>query len=285
MHKPRAISDTIGILVKTCFRFMKYLLIIIALITSSGCSTMQKLANDDRRLTITPTWHRITEAANRAISDPGTIIPAAAAIAVAMTGKDREWALDAYKNHYLFGNDDDAHLQSERGREFLYLLMASTAFAAEPVTDENRYTEGALLATTEFATISATTLATRILKKNISRKIPNYDPTKPDDESFPSNHATEPFAAAAVIRRNLDRADISEGWKNTINGISYFTASAASWARIEMGLHYPTDQLLSAAVGNFVGLFVHDAFILNPKLSLTLVPDRERFYAGIGYRF
>jgi hypothetical protein len=52
-----------------------------------------------------------------------------------------------------------------------------------------------------------------------------------------------------------------------------------------MGLHYPTDQLLSAAIGNFVGLFVHDAFILNPNLDLDLRVSQTSFHTGLTVHF
>jgi hypothetical protein len=35
----------------------------------------------------------------------------------------------------------------------------------------------------------------------------------------------------------------------------------ASWARLEGNYHYPSDVLLGAALGNFIGRFLNDAFI------------------------
>ncbi len=250
----------------------------------SGCSTISSLHNDDKGLTFSPTWERVTTAAENALYDPGTWIPAAATVAVAVSGKDKEWALDTFNTRPLFKNQD-AHQISEQTRELLYLGMVATALPAQPITTENRYLEGLTMATAQFATISATTLATGVLKKNISRKIPNYDPLQPDDESFPSNHATEPFAAVAVIRRNSDRLNVSDGWKTVIKSTAYVTASVSAWARIEMGLHYPTDQLLSAAIGNFIGLFVHDAFLLSPDINLKFSLYKEKVTSELNLRF
>ncbi len=37
--------------------------------------------------------------------------------------------------------------------------------------------------------------------------------------------------------------------------------AATAWARIEAKRHYPTDVLAGAALGNFIGAFINDAFI------------------------
>jgi hypothetical protein len=53
-------------------------------------------------------------------------------------------------------------------------------------------------------------------------------------------------------------------------GFGYATA----WARIEAGAHYPTDVLAGAALGNFVSLFVHDAFLGGDcSVSVTVTPQ------------
>jgi len=37
--------------------------------------------------------------------------------------------------------------------------------------------------------------------------------------------------------------------------------AGTGWARIEASKHYPTDVLVGAALGNFIALLVHDAFL------------------------
>ena len=38
-------------------------------------------------------------------------------------------------------------------------------------------------------------------------------------------------------------------------------AAMTAWARIEKNWHYPTDVLVGAALGNFLGGFIHNAFM------------------------
>ena len=49
-------------------------------------------------------------------------------------------------------------------------------------------------------------------------------------------------------------------------------AAGTAWARVEGGVHYPSDNLFGAALGNFVATFVHDAFLpaqTNTRFSAT----------------
>jgi hypothetical protein len=46
-----------------------------------------------------------------------------------------------------------------------------------------------------------------------------------------------------------------------------------SWARIEAGVHFPSDTLFSVALGNFIASFVNDAFLgAGPTDTLGLQP-------------
>ncbi len=53
--------------------------------------------------------------------------------------------------------------------------------------------------------------------------------------------------------------------KTSFRAIAWGTA----WARVEGGKHYPSDVLFGAALGNFVAIFVRDAFL--PAESRTRV--------------
>jgi len=44
-------------------------------------------------------------------------------------------------------------------------------------------------------------------------------------------------------------------------------ASGTAWARVEAGVHYPSDVLAGAALGNFLTAFIHDAFLNLPEES------------------
>ncbi len=55
--------------------------------------------------------------------------------------------------------------------------------------------------------------------------------------------------------------DIPLWAKYSINTVSYAAASGSAYQRVESGLHSFSDQMYSAAVGNFISIFIHDAFM------------------------
>lgn len=77
--------------------------------------------------------------------------------------------------------------------------------------------------------------------------------------SFPSGHAVFYFAIAAVVSRYYPKTGI----------IFFLAALNLSLARIQAGLHWPSDILGGAVIGVAVGLLIHSAVkkILKPKTS------------------
>ncbi len=60
--------------------------------------------------------------------------------------------------------------------------------------------------------------------------------------------------------------------KTSFRALAWGTA----WARVEGGRHYPSDVLFGAALGNFVAIFVRNAFLpANPKTRITAVISRR----------
>jgi len=55
-------------------------------------------------------------------------------------------------------------------------------------------------------------------------------------------------------------------------------AAGTAWARVEGGVHYPSDVLAGMALGHFVAAFINDAFMgLNDSatgsVALALTPE------------
>ena len=75
--------------------------------------------------------------------------------------------------------------------------------------------------------------------------------------SFPSGHAAFSFAIAAVVSRYYPKTSI----------LFFLAALNLSVARVQAGLHWPTDILVGAIIGIAVGLFIHAIAkkLLNPK--------------------
>jgi membrane-associated phospholipid phosphatase len=81
---------------------------------------------------------------------------------------------------------------------------------------------------------------TSVLKATVGRERPNVE----DDESFPSGHASNAFALAAVAERHY-------GWKAGVP--AYALASLVAVSRLQRNKHYLSDVMAGATLGYLVG--------------------------------
>jgi membrane-associated phospholipid phosphatase len=80
--------------------------------------------------------------------------------------------------------------------------------------------------------------------------------------------------ASENLRRSTLRRSVRLGLGAGIETL----AAGTAWARVEAGAHYPSDVLAGAALGRFVSVLLHDAFLDSstpPIVSLELAPDRQ----------
>ena len=128
-----------------------------------------------------------------------------------------------------------------------------------------------------------TTLSVQILKNGITRYRPYVVlddivsrskhhgdfPREVDRESFPSGHAAQAFALATSISLSYPR------W--------FVIAPAALWAsgvalsRPWLGVHFPSDVLVGAAIGAGFAVLIH---VLDPYITPKSLLDRELQPAG-----
>jgi membrane-associated phospholipid phosphatase len=104
-----------------------------------------------------------------------------------------------------------------------------------------------------FATESVTT----VFKRGVARR----RPSGVNNRSFPSGHTSAAFAAGTLARRNV----AASGFNSTITralDVGFVSLGVGtSWARVEAGMHYPSDVFAGAALGYFVAALVNDAFV------------------------
>ena len=81
---------------------------------------------------------------------------------------------------------------------------------------------------------------TTLLKEVVHRERPNGE----DDLSFPSGHASNAFALAAVAERHY-------GWKAGVP--AYTLASLVAVSRLQRNKHYLSDVMAGATLGYIVG--------------------------------
>ena len=215
------------------------------------------------------------EALVSSLRDPATWMPAAGAVLFAASGQDAVVAEWAARETPLFGSTERALQASNDLRTVTHVAMLSTTLLRNDAR-EWRTWGGQFVATTTAANIAGPI-------KNLTGRT---RPDASDDESFPSAHATAAFAYAAIGSRNLDASDLSPPVRRSMKIGLTTLAAATSWARVEGGVHYPSDILAGAALGNFVSTIINDTLLSshpNVRLGMSLGADGGE--ASITWRF
>lgn len=243
------------------------LVLVLPLLSSLGCAST---GNEG----FWPDRHEWSQALGTATRSAATWGPAAAAAAIAVSGRDDDLAAWAARETPLFGSTERALAASDDLRLATHVAMTLTALATE--ADEHRWRKRIERLLVENGAAVATTTVTRGLKELTHRTRPDGA----DDLSFPSGHASRSFAYSAAARRNLRFTRLRPGLRRGLGfGIDALAAGTA-WARVEGGVHYPSDVLAGAALGNFVAVLVHDAFF-DSGPEVTVIPSLTRDHLAI----
>ena len=88
-----------------------------------------------------------------------------------------------------------------------------------------------------------------------------------------------------MTRRNVALMRLPRWADYSLIGASYLSSSISALVRVEQGGHSFGDQLISASVGNFIGLFMHDLFLLKDDVSVQTVITPQRAGFMITYRY
>jgi len=254
------------------------MVLMLGVAIASGCAT------SERGLTARDYWpsgRRFKQAAKNAVKSPGTWIPLIGVGVVSIDDWDQhisEWAVE---NTPVFGSTGNASDASGYLKSATSVAMVGTALAV-PNADGpwERKPERLLL---EVGAVQLSNLATSVLKSVTDRERPDGE----DDRSFPSGHASQSSARATLACRNVDQIpSLSKGWRTTLKTSFRVIAAGTAWARVEAGKHYPSDVLFGSALGNFVAVFVYDAFVpadTTTRVDLTL--SREEISFSVAFSF
>ena len=207
--------------------------------------------------TITPGWEHMGKSASEAAMQPQTWMPLATAALLAISGVDSKIQNWANKNTPVFGSNDNANKYSD------YLLNASIGLYISsavmlpgddmPVWLLNK-SKGLAVG---YAAILSTKYTTDGLKLLAGRKRPdgsNY-------ESFPSGHTSAVAVFTMLTQRNIEYFHMNPSVEQSLDIALNTLTLATGWSRVEGNSHYPTDILFGAALGNFIGAFINDAFL------------------------
>jgi len=254
-------------------------LVALALILASGCASSKRdLAARD----YWPSGARWKQAATRAVKDRGTWIPlAGAAVVGGVDDWDRQISDWAVENTPVFGSRDNAVEASDTLWLATQLAMAGTALAVPNGPGAWEWKPERLLI--EVSAVLLTDGMTGGLKRLSNRERPDGSNTN----SFPSGHSSQAFTQARMAGLNVDDLPaLSRGWRITLKTTFTTMAAATAWARVEGGKHYPSDVLFGAALGNFIAIFVHDAFLpAKAKTQFNATLSRNRFSFSVARVF
>jgi len=258
---------------------------LVAALLVASCGTMRSGGRWGEGATLRPGGARLLSAARGAALDPWTWGPLAGAGVIAIGGWDEDISDWAREETPVFGSQQDASDMSddlhdlERQGWLVTVLATPSGSEAWPwAVDKAK----------GFAVEWSATFATSALTSELKSLTDRTRPDGSNERSFPSSHASDAFAYFALARRNLDAIDVSPLVRGSAKVGLGVVASGTAWARVEAGVHYPTDVLVGAALGNFVACFVHDAFLGLPEdvqVTASVEPDVGEWAIGLAFSF
>lgn len=231
-----------------------------------------------------PHWQDLRAAAVDVARSPRVWVPLAGAAVFQIDGWDRkvsDWARD---NTPIFGSQQAADDWSDYLRTASSVAYFSTVLTT-PGPDEvgpwiRDKSKGLAV---QLGAVGVAGLATSTLKSVTNRTRPNGEGTN----SFPSGHASHSAVLTGLARDNLDAIDLSPATRRAlVVGLDALTYGTA-WARVEAGAHFPSDTLVSIALGNFVsGVFDRAFFGPEPsQLSFAFEPMPRGYALNFEWRY
>jgi hypothetical protein len=230
----------------------------------------------------TITWERTGEAAQHAAMHPAVWGPLLGAGVFAIGDLDSRTS-DYLSDHApIFGDSESAGNASTDINSLLSLTAGASAFVAPvPPGDDALLHRGEHLAVV-VGGLALTGSVTDAIKSATNRPRPNNS----DDKSFPSGHASQAFASATFASANFHRAwGDSSGAKWADAGL-YTAASLTALARVEAQVHYPSDVMAGAALGNFMARFLDELLLTDPDTtSLSAFAGRHTVIVEVRHAF
>lgn len=216
-------------------------------------------------------------ALKKAALSPGTFVPLAAAGVVQCADADDDISDWASSRTPVFGSTENAEKWSELtlgGTHMANFAALLTASERSTVAGKaKRFAVG--LAATEL-----TYAVTGSMKTGSRRRRPDGS----DLSSFPSGHASNAGVQAALAVQNLKSVTVPYGGAPFLRAGIASLSAVTGWARVEAKKHYPTDVLVGAAMGNFIGVFAGEA-LLDLPCAIRVRSGPERFAVQVRTEF
>jgi len=242
----------------------------LCLLVFCSCATTQ----GERKISVLCSWWPTNDqwynAVVKAASHPGTWVPMIGTAVIAAGGWDQDISEWAIKERPVYGSQKVAQNASDILVSSAHVGMILSSLAVP--SGEDLW----LLSTTkrillEHVGVFIATSMTDPIKSVTDRNRPNGG-----KGSFPSWHATRAAAYVGMGYRNLDAIEVNPAFRYSAQFLFASLVAGTAWARVEAGQHYPTDVLFGAALGNFIAILFHDAFLgQNEQNDISLQTDMK----------
>ena len=230
----------------------------LAALAATSCGTMKNGRRWGEDVTLRVGLDRIGHSALCAAIHPATWLPAVGAAVFAIDDFDREVSDWAGEETPVFGSQTTARDVSNILLGAMGGIAAATIVATPSGREAKPWLESKVKGLlVEGCAIGSALGMTEALKAAVGRTRPDQS----DEKSFPSGHAAAGFSLAALTSRNLDSIGLRRGVRTGLKAVTYAMGATVGWARVESLSHFPSDFLAGAAIGNFLTVFVHDAFL------------------------
>jgi membrane-associated phospholipid phosphatase len=235
--------------------------------------------------TLAPGWKAVQDAAVSAATDANTWMPLAGAAVFGAGGFDKRTSKWATNHAPLFGSAQKARDTSDQ----LESISRVNFFVTAMLAPSGEGWDGVWNKSKGLAIGFATRRINGEITDSIKFASNRVRPDKSDDYSFPSGHTSNSTVYASLAAQNVAYLNISQTQKNIWQYSSYTIAGLTAWARVEGNRHYPSDMLAGYALGNFLGIFMSQAFI-NPEaqdilqVEVNIQQNREQSVA-LSYRW
>lgn len=262
-----------------------FVLLVLSLVwLSGGCGTLPDGRRWGQDVTLLPSCDRLKKAAKKALLSPGTWAPAAGALVFQIDSWDRNLAHWAADRRPIFGSRQNA---DEATNYLVGTLMATYGITAVAAPSGDKPKEWVWAKIKGMSVGVGAGVLTRLSTDGLKQATNRARPDGSDRQSFPSDSAALAAVYGSMTSQNLDYLDIP-GWARwSLRGGLATLVLGTSWSRLEGDFHYPSDVLAGMAVGNFIGVFLSQAFIgpNDPDIWVRVQPTGKGALATLYWTF
>lgn len=246
------------------------LLIVFCFLVFNNCATTQGTRKECSLWSWWPSSDQWHNALLNAGSHPGTWTPMLGAAVIVAAGWDHDISDWAAKEKPIYGSRNAAKNASDVLCSYAHIGMIVTSLAVPSNDEEWLFSISKRIVWEHVGVFAVTNLIDPI------RRYTDRDRPHGGKRSFPSWHATRTASYVGMANRNVSLAKFSTPFHYSAQFILTSISAGTAWAEVEAIEHYPTDVLFGAALGNFIALLVHDAFLIdNEDNEIKLKIDGE----------